>query len=161
MNGYTEVILPLPPSDNTYWVRVKTNVFLSTHGRKYKALVKETWSARGYPAPLSGPVGVSVVIYRRRSGENAGDTTNYGKALFDAMEGCAYVNDKQVIRVTLDRFDDPSNPRVEVRIWPMDVDRDPVFVAAPLKEWQLLPPGDIAMLKRNGVFWELYPDAQR
>jgi Holliday junction resolvase RusA-like endonuclease len=67
-----------------------------------------------YTGPLlTGPVIVNYRIYR---GANMGDLGGFEAAIDDAMEGCVYKNDKQIIgRATL-KLVDRENPRVEILV---------------------------------------------
>lgn len=65
------------------------------------------------PEPIAGPVMVSVTVYRKR---RAGDLDNYQKVLLDSLKGIAFEDDSQVVEIHALRLEDPSNPRVEVRV---------------------------------------------
>jgi Holliday junction resolvase RusA-like endonuclease len=54
-----------------------------------------------------------LVVYRPRK---AGDLSNRIKVLEDALNGIAWIDDKQIVEIHARREDDASNPRVEVRI---------------------------------------------
>ena len=76
---------------------------------EFEAKVREAWIAQHGPEPVSGPVGMSVEIgsdyvdvdvYELEEGHRpkyvTGDVDNYHKAIQDALNGVAYVDDKQV-----------------------------------------------------------------
>lgn len=45
------------------------------------------------------------------------DIDNGLKALNDALQGAAYVNDRQISRLTVMKHVDRENPRVEIALW--------------------------------------------
>lgn len=106
------VTLPMPPSANDYWRVWRGRAVVSTEARRYKQGAKLRALTQGM-RPLDGPVCVSVVVYRKRK---AGDLDNSLKVLLDALKGVAYEDDGQVVELHARRCDDPSNPRVEVRV---------------------------------------------
>jgi len=42
------------------------------------------------------------------------------KVLLDALNGCAWVDDSQVVELHALRLEDPADPRVEVRVEAME-----------------------------------------
>ena len=65
---------------------------------------------------LCGAVLLEMDVYRPMK---AGDASNRIKLLEDSLSGFAFNDDKQVVGIVLWRFEDPLNPRVEVRISPV------------------------------------------
>lgn len=107
-----KLTLPYPPSVNAYWRQWQGRTLLSSEGRAYKtraALAAKSQGAR----PLSGPVAVSLEVYRPR---RIGDLDNVLKAVLDALRGVAYHDDRQVVAISAVRADDKANPRVEVEV---------------------------------------------
>ena len=107
--------LPVPPSANDYWRVFKNRILVSAIARAYKANVRfrVMQQSDGLPDPLSGPVIVSMTVYRKR---RAGDLDNFQKCLLDSLKGIAFEDDSQVVEIHARREDDPANPRVEVRV---------------------------------------------
>jgi crossover junction endodeoxyribonuclease RusA len=110
------VTLPYPPSANNYWrsvvIRGRVRVLVSSEARKYKKAC-EAPLRRAFPSMIEGPIWIDVRVYRpiRR-----GDLGNRIKVLEDAMQGFAYANDDQIVKISAERFDDKLNPRVEVTV---------------------------------------------
>lgn len=121
--------LPFPPSVNHYWRNVvmpsgptcpvcgvhrkhSARTLISKDGREYR---ERAHAKLQDVAVQTGPVSVYADIYRPR---RVGDLDNYTKALLDALTGFAYMDDSQVARLHLERFDDKANPRAELLIEP-------------------------------------------
>ena len=60
-----------------------------------------------------GPIAVDISVYRP---QRRGDLDNVLKALLDSLNGVLWVDDDQVVELHAYRYDDPYNPRVELRI---------------------------------------------
>jgi Holliday junction resolvase RusA-like endonuclease len=106
--------LPWPPALNHYYRHVGPRVLLSRPGRDYKDLAG-AYALAARVRPLVGPVAVCLFLYRPR---RAGDIDGYLKALFDAMQGHLWADDKQIVELHVYRRDDKARPRVEVTAWP-------------------------------------------
>jgi crossover junction endodeoxyribonuclease RusA len=114
--------LPLPPNANNYRgirvIRVGTRhvpqFFLRPAAKKYHRDSAQYALASGhFPFNATVPVAVTLRIYRARK---QGDLEGFMKVLLDALEGIAYADDKQIVRILAERFDDKANPRVEVEV---------------------------------------------
>lgn len=96
-----ELELPYPPSVNHYWRRVGARTLISRGGRAFRQTVCSILAAKGV-RPLSGPLVVDVTVFppdRRRR-----DIDNVQKALLDALQhGGAYLDDNQIVRLTIER----------------------------------------------------------
>ncbi|MCK5017767.1 MAG: RusA family crossover junction endodeoxyribonuclease [Candidatus Peribacteraceae bacterium] len=46
------------------------------------------------------------------------DIDNYAKLILDSMEGIVYEDDKQIKKITIEKFYDKENPRIEIIIKP-------------------------------------------
>lgn len=103
--------LSLPPSTNRYWRKTKTgNVYISEDAKAYRQEVALRSAQLGR---IAGDVAVTLRIYRKI---RSGDLDNRIKVLFDALQGNCLKDDNQVIEIHAYRFDDKTNPRVEVEI---------------------------------------------
>ncbi|HEX5750033.1 MAG TPA: RusA family crossover junction endodeoxyribonuclease [Archangium sp.] len=104
--------LPYPPSANTYWKPAPGRGLVpSDEARRYKAAV-ELIARREGVLPLTGPVRVTLRVYRPR---RVGDLDNTRKVLLDALQGWGFLDDGQVSEDHGYRLDDdPKHPRVEV-----------------------------------------------
>lgn len=63
--------------------------------------------------PFGGQVAVVVDVYRPAK---RGDLDNFLKCLLDGLQGTMYKNDKQIKCILATRYDDKTNPRVEVTV---------------------------------------------
>ena len=73
-------------------------------------------------SPLSEPVACTLRFFRKfkATARNFGDADNLAKAVLDAVNGLAFVDDSQITRLISEKFTDMENPRVEVSIEPAD-----------------------------------------
>lgn len=107
-----QVTLPYPPSANTNWRPAGGRIIKSKEARAYQ--VEAGWMARAAGVrPTRDPVILTLRVYRP---QQSGDLSNRIKVLEDALNGVAYYDDAQVIEIHAYRYDDKSNPRVEVEI---------------------------------------------
>ena len=109
------ITLPYPPSANVYWRVWNGRVLLSREARSYKQKAALLAKSQG-ATPIEGDVELRLSVFRPR---RSGDLSNRIKVLEDALNGVAFVDDSQVVRIVANRFDDKSNPRVEVEIVPV------------------------------------------
>lgn len=120
-----KLVLPLPPLGNNYKrveVRSKVNgsgyrthyphFYLTKEAETYKRRVAQYAIANGI-FPSLAPIALDVRVFRARK---RGDIDGYLKVLLDALQGCAYEDDKQVVKINIERFDDKEDPRVEVDV---------------------------------------------
>jgi crossover junction endodeoxyribonuclease RusA len=106
--------LPLPPSSNRYWRNFRGRMVVSAEAKAYKEQVG--WLARVAGVELLvGDVAVTMRIYRAAK---RGDTDNFLKVGLDSLNGIAYTDDSQIVRIVAERYDDKHNPRVEVEVAP-------------------------------------------
>lgn len=105
--------LGYPPSTNRYWRVWRGRAVKSAEATAYIRNVKWRALAQGLSKPLSGPVVMALTVYRPR---RVGDLSNRIKVLEDALQGIAFEDDSQVCEIHALRLEDPTNPRVEVRV---------------------------------------------
>lgn len=119
--GGVSLVLPLPPSVNSYWRSVPATrnriarVLISEQGRRFKAACRRAAAAQ-CAKPLAGDVSIRCVVYfkdRRR------DLDNVLKPLLDALNGVVYRDDRQVAHLEFTKALDARRPRVEmaVAVW--------------------------------------------
>lgn len=113
--GPITVVLPMPPSANRYWRHWGARPVVSPEALEYKATVGLCALAAGITTPFTGPVALSLEVYRAIK---KGDLSNRVKVLEDALQGHAYLDDDQVVEIHCRRHDDPDDPRVEVTVAP-------------------------------------------
>lgn len=87
-------------------------MLISADGRAFKKEVA-TICLLNRVKPLEGDIGVAIEVFRP---QKRGDLDNYFKGLFDALNGIGWNDDSQIKRITAERFEDKSNPRVEIEI---------------------------------------------
>lgn len=104
--------LPLPPTANSYYRRVGRKTLISADGRAFRRKCGLLAAAQ-VRQPLEGPVEISGTIYMARRGC---DLDNRIKPLLDGIEGHAFANDRQVVRLDLRKDLDHDNPRAELKI---------------------------------------------
>lgn len=106
------VTLPYPPGVNA-WLRVHNGrPILSARAREFKDTAAKLAMVAGM-RPYVGDVSVTLQLYRPRK---VGDCDGPAKLVLDALQGLAYLDDKQVCRLLIERHDDRTNPRVEVTV---------------------------------------------
>jgi Holliday junction resolvase RusA-like endonuclease len=74
------------------------------------------WEARSQwkGKPLEGDIAVSITLYfgtKRR-----GDLDNFNKLSLDALTGIAYLDDRQIAKLTIARAYDKAKPRIEISV---------------------------------------------
>jgi Holliday junction resolvase RusA-like endonuclease len=101
------LVLPAPPSKNRMWKHGRGHTYLSDEARAYAEEVKALARIAGTEL-YRGPVFMRVEVFA------GGDIPNRIDVLADVLEGIAYVDDKQLERVVLQRRPATTPPRVEV-----------------------------------------------
>ena len=90
------LILPFPPSMNTYWRHVGEKVLISEKGRAYrKAVIDCIWQVVG--AKQFGDARVAVTLQLIPPDRRKRDIDNFNKALFDALTHAGIWNDDEQI----------------------------------------------------------------
>jgi crossover junction endodeoxyribonuclease RusA len=120
-----EIVLPMPPSANRYWVtfayismnsrnpgKPMANTVPSTEAKEYKNEVR-TLCIRNKVKRLHGAIEMDVKVYRPM---RRGDLDNRLKVLIDSLRELAYDDDDQIVKITAERFEDKHNPRVVVTL---------------------------------------------
>ena len=87
----------------------------ATHAAE--ARVASAFVEHGYPMgpPLTGPVKFVARYYRKNN--VTADLDNCVKLSTDALNGLAWVDDKQIKSIRADMHVDRDNPRTEIEIW--------------------------------------------
>ncbi|MEQ6280966.1 RusA family crossover junction endodeoxyribonuclease [Kluyvera cryocrescens] len=121
-----KLVLPFPPSVNTYWRAPNKGPLAGRHlisadGRKYQsaacaAIIEQL---RRLPKPSTEQAAVEITLYppdaRRR------DLDNYNKALFDALTHAGvWEDDSQVKRMLVEWGPIVPKGRVEITIMPFN-----------------------------------------
>lgn len=128
--------VPYPPSANRYWrttvIGRRAQTYVSAEGKAYREDV--AWRARALGVqPIAGRVALTVRLYphrpqdwkrrQRKDPETWDDTVqcidlgNCEKVLSDALNGVAWIDDKQHRRIVLERMEpDDQGARLEVEV---------------------------------------------
>jgi crossover junction endodeoxyribonuclease RusA len=89
-----ELILPWPPSLNSYWRTFNGRMILSEKGRLYRQHVMEQCLLQRVDT-FTGPITVEIVAYRPDNRKR--DLDNLLKAVLDGMaKGLVYEDDSQI-----------------------------------------------------------------
>ena len=110
-----QLILPYPPSVNTYWRHVGPRVLISKRGRQYRTEVCEQLRKK-HIEPIEGDLIVDIAINppdRRRR-----DVDNVLKALLDSLQFAgAFEDDSQIVRLSIEKHEPlPKDGKTTVRI---------------------------------------------
>jgi len=108
------ITLPVPPSANRYWRNFRGRMVVSAEARAYKEQAAWIAKAAGME-PVAGDVSVTLRVYRQAK---RGDLDNSIKVSLDSLNGVAYSDDSQIVRIVAERYDDKRNPRVEIEVTP-------------------------------------------
>ena len=107
-----ELTLPEPPSANRWWRKLRNRMVLSDAARAYKKEVGVRCLLLRI-RPMTGPVTIHLDWYR---GRKAGDLDKRLGIALDALQGHAYMDDKQIVGLSAGRYEDKINPRIHVRV---------------------------------------------
>jgi len=116
------IVLPYPPSLNTYWRRVGSKVLISEKGREYTRSVALILITRNVKR-LIGHLGVAIKAYMPDKRQR--DVDNIQKVPIDAMEKAGlYDNDNQIKFIAVEASG-VKRPRGEiiVYIWELEPER--------------------------------------
>lgn len=107
-----KLILPYPPSVNHLYADFRGRRIISAKGRKFKSDIAILAKRQGAKL-LNGDLIITFRVFRpvRR-----GDLDNRLKISQDALKGICFIDDKQIIEIHAFRFDDKTNPRIEIDI---------------------------------------------
>lgn len=131
-----ELTLPYPISANRYWKAItipgRTMMAPSKEAKEYKAQVGWLAKKAGINAPFAGRIALHIQLYPQRPQDWARrarkdpltwdddvrciDLGNAEKVLSDALNGVAWLDDKQHRRIVLERMEPDGDARVVVRI---------------------------------------------
>ncbi len=87
------LVLPYPPTVNTYWRKWRNRMVISEKGRAYRDLVAAAFREQS-GGLIDGPVAVEGDVWapdRRRR-----DLDNLWKSLLDALKGLAFTDDSLI-----------------------------------------------------------------
>ena len=114
-----KLILPFPPTVNTYWRFTKTGVLISASGRLYRAntIASVFEQLKRIPKPMTEPVEITLKLSppdkRRR------DLDNYLKAIFDSLTHAGiWEDDSQIKHMDIGWSDTVKGGAAEISIQP-------------------------------------------
>lgn len=117
-----KLVLPFPPSVNTYWRTptsgpLKGRHLLSKKGREYKAAVRKVVIEQLGRLPKASVALADVDILFFPPDLRERDLDNFHKALFDSITyASVWVDDKQVKRITAEWGPKVKGGKVEITI---------------------------------------------
>lgn len=113
--GVMLLTLPVVPSKNDYKLPHPNGkgFILTPIARAYRKAIAVFAVARQIQ-PIAGDVDLHLYWYRESP--QSGEAQNREEQLFDALQGVAYFNDKQIRDHHTYTREDPRRPRMEVRI---------------------------------------------
>ena len=98
-----------PVSENMRLIPAKTRLVASTDYRKAKEAIRHEFSLQHTGKPSEGPVEVLITCRPGRA-----DLTAWNKMLCDCLNGIAYLDDKQIESITVEKTRDKTCPLVTV-----------------------------------------------
>ena len=105
-----KLTLPYPPSVNNLYATFGGRRIVSAKGRKFKSDIAVLARQQGAKL-LDGDLSVTFRVFRPK---RIGDLDNRLKISQDALKGICFADDKQIIEIHAFRFDDKTNPRIEI-----------------------------------------------
>ena len=120
MGSGSFVMLEYPVSANRYWRNFNGRTVMSAEARDYKAMAAFRWREAGLPLH-TGPVLVELLLHPRttKAGEASKslmDLDNCLKVAIDALNGVAFVDDKQVRKLVAEVVDPVPGGGLSVRV---------------------------------------------
>lgn len=104
-----QLILPYPVSANRYWRHFRGRTVVSAEAKHYRAQVMLEAARAGVGQPLDGPIALRVAYHPKMPKKWRGgpvrsfDLSNVVKIAEDALNGIAWLDDKQVAALTVRR----------------------------------------------------------
>ena len=98
-----ELVLPWPPTANTYWRRHQNRYFISTRGQLYRKDV--ALIARDYRDHFSNECKLDIAIQAFPPDKRKRDLDNLLKALLDSLQHAnVYLDDSQIESIFIERM---------------------------------------------------------
>ena len=99
----TTIYMDYPVSANRYWRTCRGRTYRSAEATQYKAAAKLA-AARAGVVALDGPAAVSITLHPKLTKRGFAslarmDLDNCIKVTLDALNGVAYLDDRQVVRL--------------------------------------------------------------
>jgi len=106
------ILLGNPLSTNHIYKRHGNFIYLSKEGKNLKESYMWQIKSQYRGEPLTGSVKLTVELYF--GDKRIRDIDNYNKLLLDACSGLLFIDDKQITELTIKKFYDKENPRIEI-----------------------------------------------
>ena len=118
MIKFTAAIEPIPLARPRVNTQTRQAFYPKRSADFKKALSLIAKSAMRGKKPLSGQLKIRLNLYRKFSptSQMFGDVDNHQKAIFDALNGICFEDDKQICEVICRKFQDKKDPRIEIEI---------------------------------------------
>lgn len=87
---------------------------MTKEGQDIKLSYKDQARSQWHSVPLQGHIEIHVGLYfgtKRRA-----DIDNYHKLSFDSLSKIVWEDDSQIQKMTVEKFYDKNNPRIEITI---------------------------------------------
>lgn len=107
-----KLTLPYPPSVNHLYATFRGRRITSAAGRRFKSDIMRLAEEQGARL-LTGDLSITFRVFRPKK---IGDLDNRLKVSQDALKGICFADDKQIVEIHAYRFDDKTNPRIEIDI---------------------------------------------
>ena len=118
MIKFTAQIEPIPLARPRVNTQTRQAFYPKRSADFKKALSLIAKAAMRGQKPLTGKLVVRLKLYRKfmPTSQMFGDVDNHQKAIFDALNGICFEDDKQICKVVCEKIQDKKNPRIEIEI---------------------------------------------
>ena len=97
------------------------SVYMTPEGKALKQSYQiQAKYSLGNTKPFTGQIAMLVKLYF--GDKRSRDIDNYNKILLDSLTGIAYLDDKQIFGLAIEKYYDKQNPRIEISIKEMGID---------------------------------------
>ena len=105
-----------PLSTNSIYRRRKGfGIYMTKEGHALKESYQWGCKSQWKKDPTSKNLEVVIALYFKD--QRSHDIDNYNKLVLDAMSGIVYDDDKQIQRLTVEKFIDKDNARIEIEVF--------------------------------------------
>ena len=97
----------------------KKGTFLPPRSRAYRAVIQQAAQvAMNHFEPMTGALFCNLEFYRKfkDTARNYGDADNHLKAILDALNGIVYLDDAQIVDISVKKRQDKAEQRIVVDI---------------------------------------------
>lgn len=108
------ILLGSPYSTNSLYRHARGISYMSKKGKELKESYIKQAGEQYKAEPLTEHLNVQVHLYF--GDDRVRDIDNYSKISMDALTGVVWVDDVQIMRLTIEKHKDKANPRMELAI---------------------------------------------